>query len=136
VRGSVSVQRYQTGLLAAIGVCALALAAIGIFGIVTYSVQQERRETAIRIALGASPSRVARRVIGRAVAVVVVGSGAGIALTVGAARLVEANLFGVSSMDVQVLIASVVTLLLVALGASTAPAVSAVRTRPIEALRL
>jgi hypothetical protein len=60
----------------------------------------------------------------------------GIAFTVGAARLVEANLFGVSSMDVQVLIASVVTLLLVGLGASTVPAVSAVRTRPIEALRL
>jgi predicted permease len=136
VRGSVSVQRYQTGLLAAIGVCALALAAIGIFGIVTYSVQQEMRETAIRIALGASPSRVARRVIGRAVSIVALGSVAGIALTMGVARLVQANLFGVSSMDSQVLIGSVATLLLVGLGACAIPALSAVRTRPIEALRL
>jgi ABC-type antimicrobial peptide transport system permease subunit len=136
VRGSVSVQRYQTGLLAAIGVCALALAAIGIFGIVTYSVQQETREIAIRIALGASPSRVVRRVVAGALTIVALGSATGIALTVGAARLVQANLFGVSSMDPQVLATSVLTLLLVGIGASAVPAVTAVRTRPVEALRL
>jgi putative ABC transport system permease protein len=122
-------------LLATFALVALALAAIGIYGVMAYTVTERTREIGIRMALGASARDVVRSVVLRSMAPVVIGVAAGL---VGAAlltRLLTNLLYGVSPTDPAVLGGVSALLMLVALAASLVPARKASRVDPIVALR-
>src|SRR5262249_22506582 len=95
--------RFLAVLLASFAALALALAAIGVFGVMSYTVAQRTREIGIRIALGAQRSSVTRMVVARAMVLVVAGLLPGLACAYGLTRLMESLLYGVSALDPGVL---------------------------------
>ena len=117
------------------GLIALALAAIGIHAVVAASVEQRRREMGVRIALGAVPDGVARRVVLDAMRPVTVGLAAGLFASIGLSRFIESALVAVEPSDPLTFAVSVSMLLAVALFASALPARRVVRLDPIESLR-
>jgi predicted permease len=135
VQRSTSRQRFNMWLMSVFGLSALALAAIGIYGLIAYSVEQRTQEIGIRLALGADAGQVQRMVVRQgmtlALAGVVVGVGASFAL----ARFIASFLFGVAEWDPGVFVATPAVLGLVALVATWIPARRASRVDPIEALR-
>jgi putative ABC transport system permease protein len=96
---AVAPRRFSLSLMAAFAVAALALAITGIYAVVTYSVSQRARELGIRVALGASRANIMRLVMGHGTRFVLLGLAAGIALAVGATRLLSTMLFGVAATD-------------------------------------
>jgi len=127
--------RFDTWLMALFGVCALLLAAIGVYGLMAYAVQQRTAEIGIRIALGADPARVRRLVMRQGAVVAVAGIAAGFGASWWLARLLSGLLFGVTPRDPTVFTAAPVVLLAVALGAVWLPARRAARLHPLTALR-
>ncbi len=127
--------RLQTELIAAFGVAAVALAVIGLYGLVALAVTTRRREIGIRIALGAEPGRVVREVATRVGWLVVGGTGAGLALTVIAGQELRAMVFGVAPFDPLTLAAAVAALAVAAGVATLVPALRAARIDPVGALR-
>lgn len=125
----------QTVLLAAFAGLALLLASIGLFGVLSYAVTQRTREIGVRLALGASSSRVARLVIGRALVLTGIGLTIGLALAWTASRALAALLFGVGATDPATFTAVAALLIAVALAACGAPALRAARVDPIRVLR-
>ncbi len=117
------------------GGLALVLAAIGLYGTVSYTVTQRTQEIGIRMALGATRHDVMHMVMRRTAALVAAGSVAGLAGAAAAARLVASLLFGVTPRDPVTLLLSVAVLLAAALGAAFVPARRAARTDPMMALR-
>ena len=113
----------------------LLLAAIGIYGLLIYIVQQRRKELGIRMALGATHSALLWMVTGSGLRLAVAGVAAGLLLTPLAGRAMTALLYGVSSMDVVTLILAPVLILLTALVASAVPGWIAVRSQPMSSLR-
>jgi putative ABC transport system permease protein len=132
---SVSSRRFPMLLLSGFALLALLLAAVGIAGVVGYSVVQRTPEIGVRIALGAQASDVLRLVLGHSLSWTLVGVGIGIVASFGLLELLRSMLFGVTPTDPLVL--GVVSLLLisVALGASYVPARRAMRVDPVSALR-
>lgn len=128
-------QRFNMLLMTVFGSAALLLAAIGIYGLMAYSVQQRTQEIGIRLALGAEASQVRNMIVrqgmGLALAGVVVGIGAAWALS----RLIESLLFGVKARDPLVFAAVPAVLGAVALLAVWLPANRASRVSPVESLR-
>jgi putative ABC transport system permease protein len=122
-------------LLAIAAAIALALSAIGIYGVISYSVAQRRAEIGIRMALGARMAQVRRVVVGQSVSLVLFGAGGGILIAIAAMRVLRALLFQVSPDDPAVLFGAAAVLVLVALLASYAPARRAAAVDPAEALR-
>jgi ABC-type antimicrobial peptide transport system permease subunit len=117
------------------GALALALGTIGVYGVVSYAVTRRRAEYAIRVALGASPSRVLREVLRRGLAPVAVGTAAGVIASLVFGRVIAGVLFGVEPTD-PASIATAAGLLIVAGSLATlAPALRAGRTNPASALR-
>jgi putative ABC transport system permease protein len=135
VRGSMGPRRLPTVLLAAFGILALTLAAVGISGVVGYSVVQRTHEIGIRMALGARPTEVLGLVMRRSMGWTLAGVGVGIAASFSLTRLLSGLLFGVGPMDPQVLGAAAVLVTGVALLASYVPARHATKVDPIAALR-
>jgi predicted permease len=135
VEQSISQPRFYMTLLSIFAAVALALAAIGIFGVVSYTVRQRRREIGIRMALGAEPARVLRMVIGGAVGLAAVGVGLGVAGALAGTRLMAGLLFGVGATDPTTFIGVSALLLGIAALSSYLPARSAVRVDPNVALR-
>jgi putative ABC transport system permease protein len=135
LRRSQWVTRMFSEMLGAYAAFALLIAAVGLFGLVSDSVNLRSREIAIRLAMGAGPGRVERRVIGGALAMGAMGLGLGVALGTGAAFFAGSMLTGVQAADPLVL--SLVTGLLAStlLAASYGPARRAARTDPARALR-
>ena len=135
VSRSTSRQRFNMLLMTVFGGAALFLAAIGIYGLMAYSVQQRTQEIGIRLALGAGTGSVRKMVVLQgmrlALAGVVVGLGAAFGLT----RLIAALLFGVKDKDPAVFVAVAVMLTLVSLLAVWLPARRATRIDPVIALR-
>jgi predicted permease len=122
-------------LLAIAASIALTLSAIGIYGVISYTVAQRRSEIGIRMALGARMARVRGIVVGQSVRLVAIGAAAGVLLAIAAMRVMRSLLFEVSPGDPVVLVGAALVLLVVALAASYVPARRAAAIDPAEALR-
>jgi putative ABC transport system permease protein len=132
---SVARPRFYMLLLAVFAGVALLLAAIGIFGVMAYSVSQRTREIGIRMALGAEPRAVLRNVVGGAMSLVGVGLGVGILAAFAVTRILQGLLFEVTPADPVTYLAVSTTLAAVALGAGYLPARTATRVDPMVTLR-
>jgi predicted permease len=116
-------------------VVALLLAALGLYGVLAHSVAQQRREIGIRLALGASPGNVRRRIAVQAVAVIAIGLAVGLAGALTVVRVTTSLLFHVSPFDLPSFAGAGTILLVVGLVAAIVPAVRASRVSPTLALR-
>ncbi len=117
------------------GALALVLAAIGLYGVMSYTVARRRSEIGVRIALGAERGRVIRMVLREVAAIVIVGAIVGLALSATATRLVTSFLYDIKANDPATLATSAVVLVAVGLGAAWSPASRAARVDPVAALR-
>ncbi|HEX7049883.1 MAG TPA: ABC transporter permease [Longimicrobiales bacterium] len=135
VARSISQPRFYMLLLAVFAGVALALAAIGTFGVMTYAVAQRTREIGIRMALGADPGSVRRLVVGRALALAATGLGVGLLGALALTRLLGSLLYGVTATDPLTYGAVALTLIGVAFLAGYLPARGATRVDPTVALR-
>ena len=135
VSNSISRTRYVTAILGLFASVALALAALGLYGVLAFFISQRVHEIGIRVALGASNGRILRLVVNRGVLLVGVGSTLGIAVALGTSRLLEGMLFQVSVTDPATFTGVTCFFLLVALGACLLPAWRALRVDPAEAFR-
>ncbi len=135
VGDSVAQQRFLLRLLLAFAGVALVLAAIGIHGVLSYTVAQRRHELGIRMALGATPDRVTGLVLGQGARLTAAGLAAGVVAAVALTRVLSTQLFGVSATDLAAFLAVVPVLGVVALVATWLPARRAVRLDPVEAMR-
>jgi putative ABC transport system permease protein len=127
--------RFSTVLLGLFAGMASTLAAVGIYGVVSWNVTRRTRELGIRTALGATPSDIVRLVVGGGMRVVLVGLAIGLAGSLALTRLIQGLLFETSTFDVVTFLAAGAGLTLVALFASLVPAQRAARIDPIVALR-
>jgi putative ABC transport system permease protein len=116
-------------------IVALILAAVGLYGVLTYSALLGRREIGIRMALGARPAHVVRRLTGNALVTVMAGIAAGIAGGFACGRFAESLLFGVKATDSKMIALPAITLLATAVAAAIPPVVRAVRLDPSQVLR-
>jgi predicted permease len=135
VNSSLNQERLIAALTSIFGVLALGLASLGLFGVMSYAVAQRTAEFGVRLALGASRTRVLSAVLRESLLIVGIGLAAGVPAVFATARLLVALLFGVSGTDLTTLAAAVVTLTAIAGVASVAPAWRASRVEPIVALR-
>jgi predicted lysophospholipase L1 biosynthesis ABC-type transport system permease subunit len=132
---STSRQRFNMWLMMTFGLSALALAAIGIYGLMAYSVEQRTQEIGIRLALGAEAGQVRRMIVRQGMVLAIIGVVTGVGLALLLARFMASFLFGVEARDVTVFTTAPVVLMLVALTAAWIPARRASRVDPIDALR-
>lgn len=132
---SIAQPRFNMALLVGLAVCAAALAAVGIYGVVSYSVVQRTGEIGVRMALGASASDTVAMIVRQALWVVGIGVALGVVGAIGAARFVEGLLYGIGPTDPATYLA--VGSLVIALGALAAaiPARRATAVDPVIALR-
>lgn len=135
MQAAVFVQEMGATMLAAFGGIALALSAIGIYGVMSYTVSQRTREIGVRVALGAARRDVVALVVGRAMKLVAIGLVVGLAAAVGAGRLLRSQLVGVSPYDPLTFTGIALLLAAVAFAASAIPARRASRVDPLVALR-
>jgi putative ABC transport system permease protein len=126
---------FLAAMFVAMGAVALALAALGLYGVLAYAVSRRRREFGIRLALGAEPVQLLRMVMHDGSVMILAGMGAGAFLALGAGRLLDALLVTVLPSDVWALVLSEALLLGVGVLAVLAPALRAMRADPIEILR-
>ena len=135
VSRSVSRQKFNMWLMTVFGGSALLLAAIGIYGLMAYSVEQRTQEIGIRLALGAQTSQVKNMVVRQGMALAIIGVAVGLGAAFALARYISSFLYGVAKWDPLVFGAVPVALTLVALFAVWLPARRASRVDPIIALR-
>jgi predicted permease len=127
--------RLGASMFTAFGVLALCLAAVGLYGLLSYTVTRRTQEIGIRKALGAPTGGVVRMVLRDALGMTIAGASIGVVAALAAGRLVASQLYGVSAHDPTVIAVSVVALVVVAIVASLAPAIRAARVDPLVALR-
>jgi putative ABC transport system permease protein len=132
---SLGSRRFNMLLLVAFAVTALALAAVGLFGVLSYSVSQRYSEIGIRMALGARSSRVVGRIMREGVGLTLLGLGIGVVGALGLTRLMRSMVHGVSTSDPATFVAGVLLLIAVAAVASCVPALRASRIDPIKVLK-
>ncbi len=135
MQASMFTQKLGAGMLAAFGVMALAMAAVGIYGVMAYRVSQRTREIGVRVALGAARGDVVGMVVGRAMRLTGIGLLIGLAASLGAAQLLRTLLVGVGPRDPVTFGVIAAVLAAVALAASWIPARRAARVDPLVALR-
>lgn len=135
VRGSVAGPRLTMWLLGTFAAIATLLGAVGIYGVLAYSVTERGHEIGVRIALGADRARVLRLVVREGLGLTLLGSALGVAGALGLTRLMESQLFGVTPTDPATFAALVVVIALVAVTASLLPALRATRVDPMVAIR-
>lgn len=134
--GSTARESFNMLLLTIFGAVALILAAIGIYGLMAYSVEQRTQEMGIRMALGADRSAIRRLVVWHGMRLTLIGVALGIAAAFGLARLMANLLFGVKASDPAVFISAPLILAAVALIAVWLPAARASKLDPMQALRV
>ena len=135
VARSVGPRRFVMILLELFGGLALLMTAIGVYGVISYSVAERTREIGIRAALGARPGDIVRLVIGGGLSVVCAGLAAGVVVALLVTRFLESSLYDVSTTDPLTFAGVAGILLLVALVAQAVPIVRAMRVDPTVALR-
>jgi putative ABC transport system permease protein len=128
-------RRFATSLFSAFGAVALTLAAVGIFGVLAYVVEQRTREIGIRMAMGADAAKVVKLVALEGAKLVVLGLGAGFAIALASSRLLSDLLYEVEPTDPVTLAGVVLTTLIAAVLAAALPARRAARLQPMIALR-
>ena len=134
VSQSMSQPRFYTSLFVGFALLALVLGAIGVYGVLSFSVKRRTHEIGVRSALGADGRQLMRSVLLQSMVPVAIGLGAGTLLSLASTRLLESLLFEVDGTDLSVLLATVVLLAGVAFLASLGPALRAARVDPLEAL--
>ena len=132
---SVAQRRFSMSLLGGFAVLALLMAAIGLYGVLSYSVSQRMHEMGLRMALGANARDLMRLVVGQGIRVAMAGVAAGLLASFAATRLLSGMLFGVSPLDPFTFVTVAVVLVAAALLASFVPARRATRVDPMVALR-
>src|SRR5438067_9405129 len=135
IGASLAARRLTMTLLGSFAGLALVLASVGIYGVMALSTTQRTREMGIRFALGASRADVLKLVLGKGIALIGVGLGAGLIGAFAASRALNSLLYGVGSLDAIALIGALITLAVVAFIACYLPARRASMVNPIEALR-
>jgi putative ABC transport system permease protein len=136
LENAISEPRFTTFLLGVFAAVALLLAAIGIYGVMSYSVSQRTHEIGIRMALGAGRGRVLGMVLKRGVGLTVLGSAVGVGMALWLTRWMTSLLFGVGARDLETFLAVPSVLFLVALFASYVPSRRATQVHPVKALRM
>jgi len=134
VSDSLAQPRFNMALLLGFALCALILAAVGIYGVIAYSVVQRTGEIGIRMALGSDGPRTFRLVVGQTFIYVLAGGAVGVAGAILASRIVRGLLFEVSPLDPLTLVGVVLVLMITALGAAALPAQRATGIDPVAAL--
>jgi hypothetical protein len=132
---TVAPQRLNAMLVGAFGAVALAIAAVGIGGVLAFFITQRTAEIGIRMSLGADPGRVVRMVLADGGVMLGVGIGLGLAGSILAARLLQGLLFGVPPRDPVTFLAVTLLMTLVGLAACAMPALRAARVDPLVAMR-
>jgi predicted permease len=135
VSASIAQPRFNMTLLAALAICAALLAAVGVYGVVSYSVTRRTAEIGVRMALGADAERTFRLVVGGALKVVFVGVALGFGGAAVAGRSLRNILFGVPPLDILTFVASGLAIVGIGLIAASVPALRAARIDPVGALR-
>jgi predicted permease len=134
-RAAVAERRFQTIVVVVFAVAALAIAALGTYAGLAYTIRTRSRELAIRLALGARPSSVSRTIVGQGLISVVLGLAIGIGLALAFGRLLTSLLFGVAPTDPVTFAVVIGVVLVAALAASWLPARRAARTPVLDSLR-
>ena len=131
----IGVWGVMASLLSAFAIVALVLAAVGLYGTMSYLVSQRTHEIGIRMALGAHSRDSIRLILSRSLLITTIGIGAGIALALMMSRMLTSIMYGVSPTDPATFVGVTLVLALVAMTASYVPARRATRVDPIVALR-
>jgi ABC-type antimicrobial peptide transport system permease subunit len=135
VKENVFLDRMISTLSAAFALLATLLAAVGLYGVLAYSVAQRTKEIGVRMALGADRSRVRGMVLRQVSVLTAIGGVIGIAAAIGIGRGAKSLLYGIAGWDPIVIGLSAIVLTVVALGAGYVPALRASRVDPMQALR-
>jgi putative ABC transport system permease protein len=135
VRETFARQRFSALLLGGFSLVSLLLAAVGIYGVLAYSVTERTREIGVRVALGAEPARIVVLILSNGMRVVLAGAAAGLCGALALTGLLKSLLFGVKPHDAVTLAAVVAVLIVVALVAAWLPARRAAHLAPVDALR-
>jgi predicted permease len=135
VSQAVAPERFQTLLLTAFAAIALLLAAVGLYGVLAYIVQQRALEIALRLAVGAQRGDVLRMILKRGMVLAAIGVAAGLGISFVVTRFLSTLLYGVKPFDALTFGGMSLVLLAVAFVASTAPAYRAAKTDPMTTLR-
>jgi predicted permease len=133
---TLNTERLVTVLLSVFGILAFSLAAVGVHGLISLTVSQRTHEIGLRMALGASSSRVLFRTVGEGLVLTLSGLVFGISGSVVLSRRIESLVFGITPTDPLTYLVVTILLLAAAVGASLIPARRAGRVDPVEALRL
>jgi predicted permease len=128
-------RRAQVRILAALAALALILAGLGIHGLLAFTVAQQRHDIAVRLALGAEPARIARSVVRKGMAVVLLGLLPGLLLAFAAARSMRALLFGVPTLDYVTILLTLFVCVGMSLTGAWVPARRAIRVSPMSVMR-
>jgi len=132
---SLAGRKFSVLLISLFGALALALAAVGLYGVVSYSVTQRDREMGLRMALGAQQGQVLRMVLGEAMTLTIAGAAVGAVVAGFAGKAIESELYGVRAGDPESFAGAAAMLLMVALLGAWIPARRAMRVDPVVALR-
>jgi putative ABC transport system permease protein len=135
VAQAVAPARFQTLLLTSFAAIALLLAAVGLYGVLSYVVQQRALEIALRLAVGAQRRDVLRMILRRGMTLAAIGVATGLVISFLVTRFISTLLYNVKPLDVMTFCAMSVVLLAVAFVASVAPAYRAAQTDPMTTLR-
>ena len=127
--------KWQAGVLGAIGLLAIVLAAIGVYGVVAHSVSQRTREIGVRMAVGAAPADVHWMVLAQGLRLTALGIAAGLLLSAAAVRLLRSFLYGLSPFDPLAFVTASLAWIAIAMLASWFPARRATRVDPLAALK-
>jgi putative ABC transport system permease protein len=127
--------RFYTILSALFGGVALLLAVIGVYGVMSYSVEQRRKEIGIRVALGAVPRRIAGLIVGSGLRLTLIGMGVGLVAAAALTRVLRSLLFGIDALDPATFAIAGVVMIAASLTACLAPAWRAMRADPLAAIR-
>ena len=132
---SVALRRFTLLLAGLFGVLALVLAAVGVYGVMALGVAERTDEVGVRIAFGATPSRILSMLVGHAGRLGLLGVGIGVAGALAAAQLARNVLFGIGPTDIVTFVGVPALLLAVALAAAFVPARRATKISPVQAIR-